>query len=217
MKSFFNFKQLRHVICALATMGLMAHANADNQYHVVLDTTKLVGSGWLDLQFNPGQAGATAAFADLTHFSGQLPFGQSPVLTGSVTGNLNNHAAFSNQSAYNDLFQAVNFGQVLSFDLRFSGAFLNTAGSFGTSFGLSLYGADQSSLLGNPDAASGSLLTFELMPAGASGQFAKVSPIVFDHAMLSVSAVPEPAEWLLLLAGLAMLSAISQARRGRIG
>lgn len=217
MKSFFNLKQIRHLICALATMGLMLNASADSQYHVVLDTTKLIGSGWLDLQFNPGQAGATSAFADLTHLSSKYPFGDSPILTGLVTGDLSSKAVFSNQSAYNDLFQALNFGQVISFDLRFSGAFLNTPGSFGTSFGLSLYGADQVSLLGNPDAASGSLLTFELMPANAIGQFGTVKPVVFDNAMLSVSAVPEPAEWLLLLAGFAVLAAVTQVRRGRLG
>jgi hypothetical protein len=217
MKSFFNLKQIRHLICALATMGLMLNASADSQYHVVLDTTKLVGSGWLDLQFNPGQAGATSAFADLTHLSSKYPFGDSPILTGLVTGDLSSKAVFSNQSAYNDLFQALNFGQVISFDLRFSGAFLNTPGSFGTSFGLSLYGADQVSLLGNPDAVSGSLLTFELMPAATAGQFGQVTPIVFDNAMLSVSAVPEPSEWLLMLVGLAMLGCIVRTQRGRIG
>ncbi|MFZ6749731.1 NF038129 family PEP-CTERM protein [Undibacterium sp. Ren11W] len=217
MKSFFNIKQIRHVICVLATMGLIANASADSQYHVVLDTSKLVGSGWLDLQFNPGQDGATAAIADLTHFSGQLSSGQSPVLSGSVFGDLTGNTVFSNQGAYNDLFQAVNFGQVLSFNLRFSGAFLTTPGSFGTSFGLSLYGADQVSLLGNPDPVSGSLLTFELMPAATSGQFGKVTPTVFDNAMLSVSAVPEPSEWLLMLVGLTMLGAIVRVQRWRIG
>lgn len=216
MKSIFSLKQMLRLICVLLTMGLIANASADSQYHVVLDTSKLVGSGWLDLQFNPGQASATAAIADLTHFSGQLSSGQSPILSGSVIGDLAGNAAFSNQGAYNDLFQAVNFGQVFSFNLRFSGAFLNSSGSVGTRFALSLYGADQVSLLGNPDAVSGSLLSFELMPAATAGQFGQVTNTVFDTTMLSVSAVPEPSEWLLMLLGFAMLAAISHVGRGRI-
>jgi hypothetical protein len=213
MKSLFELKHFARAMCLLALSGAAAHANADDQYHVVLDMSQLTGSGWIDLQFNPGQDGAAAAYANVTNFSGHLTAGQSPVWSGAVVGDLSNKLSFTNSTAYNDLFQSVDFGQIVSFDLRFGGAFLTTLGNVGSSFGLGLYGADQISLLGSGDAASGSLLTFELMPSSGTGQFGKVNSMVFDSAMVSVSAIPEPSEFLLFMAGLAVLAAANQRRR----
>jgi hypothetical protein len=107
-------------------------------------------------------------------------------------------------------------GQVISFDVTFSGAFLSTPSNIGTSFGLALYAADQSTVLGNGNAASGSLLSFELLAPTALGQFGSVTPVIYDAGLISVSsvsAVPEPSEWAMMVAGLAALGVIAQRRR----
>lgn len=207
MNAFIN--TLKKAVCGLALLGFAAHAAADNLYHVVLDATQLAGNGWLDLQFNPGQDGATLAYANVNHFAGQVTPGALEQAAGSVSGHFGgNNVLFTNNTAYNDLFTGVQFGQRISFDVHFSGPFLSTGGNAGTSFGLALYGADQATQLGHGDAASGSLLTFDLTP----GQHGSVTTTVFDGGLISVSAVPEPSEYLMMLAGLAALGVVARCR-----
>ncbi len=210
MQTFIKF--IRQALCSLTLLGLAAQANADTQFHVVLDTTSIAGSGWLDLQFNPGTDGAPAASAMLSQFQGALAAGDAQV-SGAVTGLLGGNVQFGNSTSYNDLFQSVRFGQVISFDVTFSGAFLTTPSNIGTSFGLALYAADQSTVLGNGNAASGSLLSFELLAPTALGQFGSVTPVIYDAGLISVSAVPEPSEWAMMVAGLAALGVMAQRRR----
>jgi hypothetical protein len=196
-------KLIRQALCSLTLLGLAAQANADTQFHVVLDTTSIAGSGWL------------AASAMLSQFQGALAAGDAQV-SGAVTGLLGGNVQFGNSTSYNDLFQSVRFGQVISFDVTFSGAFLSTPSNIGTSFGLALYAADQSTVLGNGNAASGSLLSFELLAPTALGQFGSVTPVIYDAGLISVSsvsAVPEPSEWAMMVAGLAALGVMAQRRR----
>ncbi len=214
MNTFSNFKITRQALAAFALCAVAAHAAAGNVYHVEINTTQLTGSGWLDLQFNPGNDTAPAAVASLSHFVGQLG-SDAPQIAGDVNGSLGNvgsQVSFANTTTYNDLFQSVRFGQRLSFDVSFSGSFLNSNNtSVGSSFGVALYGSDQVTVLGNGDANSGSLLTFQLLSTGSP--VGNISSVVYDPTLINVSAVPEASEWMMMVAGLGVLGALARRRK----
>ena len=210
-------KTLRQATLGLALLGLsaaaMAQQAANDLYRVVIDVTHLAGNGWLDLQFNPGQDGAPLAFANLTNIQGALTPGETAEVAGSVNGEFNGYGVrFTNDTSYNNLFQSVQLGQKISFDIQFSGPFKTATSNIGSSFGLALYTADQSNTIGNGDSLSGSLLTFSLNPA-SGGQFGNSSALVYDSALVSVTAVPEPSEWAMMLAGLAVLGVMVKRRQ----
>lgn len=209
-------KTLRQATLGLALLGLsaaaMAQQAANDLYRVVIDATHLAGSGWLDLQFNPGQEGAPLAFANLVNFRGAVTPGEVAQVAGSVSGQVGSGVLFTNNTAYNDLFQAVQFGQRISFDVHFSGPFKTADSSIGSSFGLALYAADQATAIGNGDSLSGSLLTFSLNPA-TGGLVGNTNAVVYDSALVSVTAVPEPSEWAMMVAGLAVLGVVAKRRQ----
>jgi hypothetical protein len=212
------FNVLRGTVLALAMLGAVGQAAAavdahPNQYHVVIDTTSLAGTGWFDLQLNPGLVSAPGAIATLSNFVGSLDNGQGAESSGDVAGSLPGTVQFGNSTAYNDLFHAVNFGSTFSFDIAFSGAFLNTTSNIGSSFGFAIYADDATTTLGNADAASGNVLQFNLLPAAGAGQYGYVSNTVYDAGLVSVSAVPEPSEWLLMASGIALLGFATRRRR----
>lgn len=184
----------RLIVQLFAVVALLAGgaACAAPTYHVALDTSAYSGTGWLDLQFNPGM-GALPASATVSNFSGLLASGLAPDLQGGVSGPFPGAVVFTNASGFNALFQAVVLGGAFSFDLRFSD---DAAASI---FALALYGDDQMTALGNGDAFTNSLVSFE------------GGPSVNDAAIVSVTEVtevPEPAVLLLLLAGLAGVVAV---------
>lgn len=197
----------------LAFMSSVASASViSTNYHVHLNSSGLSGTGWLDLQFNPGNDFAVGATATVRNFAGPLDASQSPQLSGDVSGSLPASVTFDNGSAYNDLFQAISLGSALDFDLTFTGDFLSHAGSVGTSFALSLYGDDQLSLLGNYDPNSGSLMKIDLTPPSSQGAAAAIDVIVSDAIAVQVQVIPEPGSVALWAAGLLLVVATS--RRG---
>lgn len=212
MTSHTIFGALRHALLVLF-FGLVAgQAAAANFYHVEIDSNIFAGSGWLDLQFNPGTSAATGATAAISGFSGLLDATQAPQVSGNVAGALTTAVNFGNGTAFNDLFQAVVFGGKFSFDVSFGGAFLNSPGNVGTTFAVSLYGADQTTILGRADAVTASLVKFDLTPAVAAGQFGRVNATVFDGSVIQVTAVPEPETYAMLLAGLALLGCMARRK-----
>lgn len=171
---------LKHLIAIVSLLAAgMASATT---LHVELDTSAYTGTGWLDLQFNPGLAPGTAS---VLNFSGALDAG---VLNdGDVSGALPGVVVLRNSEELNAVFQAIVLGGVFSFDVDF-------AGGLDSAFALALYDATQSMALGSADPLSGALMRFDL------GQ----GVTVYDAALVR-AVVPEPSSWLLLLAGAAVL------------
>ncbi|WP_317201874.1 NF038129 family PEP-CTERM protein [Janthinobacterium sp.] len=200
----------RRLTLALLMAGAAAVAAAApaSNYHVEIDTSRFSGAGFLDFAFIAGNAGAPAASATLSHFSGA--FGQLVTQEGDVSGALPGSLRFGTGAFYNDLFHSVTLGGKFSFDIQFGGAFLSTPGTTGTTFGVGLLDAGGGNYLGNP---GGNVVQFELMPSPGVGPGSVSGAGYSDFA--SISAVPEAGEWLMLSAGLGLLG--WRARRRQPG
>ncbi|SFV17541.1 NF038129 family PEP-CTERM protein [Pseudoduganella namucuonensis] len=175
--------------CGLASAGVV---------HVTIDTASFgAASGFLDM--NLGVSGAvplaTATVTNLVGFQGS-PYIDSWGVTAVAGG-----WRFRNDAS-NDLFQSVDFGGVLSFDLTFAGA-VDPMTNYISKFVVSAFGSDGFTPLGHYDPMTGALAEFAWTPgltAGADGHvFANLSD---PH----VRAVPEPGPWLLIGIGCAALA-----------
>ncbi|MBC7501494.1 MAG: NF038129 family PEP-CTERM protein [Herminiimonas sp.] len=216
MKNSNVVRALRDLSFALSLLLVVGTTSAA-PYQVHLDTNTLAGFGWLDLQFNPGQATAPAATATVSTFSGAVG-NEAPQVFGDVRGTLPGVVTFGNTTAFNNLFQKVNLGGLIDFSVDFSGAFLRTIDNIGTSFAVALYADDMMTPLGNADAA-GSLANFALFPASADGA-GQVTFTIADASIVSVvpgigKEVPEPGQVPLFILGLIALGMGSLPRRSK--
>ncbi len=196
-----------HFARSLLALALAASAGLSQAatFHAEIDTSAFTGSGWLDFQFFPGTAEAVGAAATLSHFTGA--FGIDYERRGG-SGSLANSVSLFNAGLGGNLFHSLTLGGKFGFDVSFSGDFVNTAGTVGTTFSVGLLGQDQSSYLGNPD---GALFKIELMPMNLN-----ISPEVLNNSISTVTAaVPEPASYALLLGGLAMVGLFARRRQVR--
>ncbi|MCC2972060.1 NF038129 family PEP-CTERM protein [Massilia sp. IC2-476] len=183
----------------LATSSLAALAGPIS-YHVNVDTTGRTGAGALDLMFHTFSS--TQVSATLSNFSGA--FGAASVAE-QVTFNPDGSIVLAN---------LPDFGSYLKFDLSLGGAFgfdilfsddqsLDT-GAESSLLSIGLY--DAAGVLGDPYG----IVQFELTPGQGIGTpyadaaFAQVSEVA--------AAVPEPADWLLMGTGLALLGASLRRR-----
>jgi hypothetical protein len=127
-------------------------------YNVTVDTSSVSGqTGYLDFQFNPGNATTQAATAQILNFTGGT-IGPPPSINGNVTGNLPNPVTIVNSTALNEDFQGFTYGSTFSFTLVLSGPAIdspNGTATAGTTFGLGLYDAGQNPILTNQGALSG--------------------------------------------------------------
>ncbi|RFP09630.1 MULTISPECIES: NF038129 family PEP-CTERM protein [unclassified Duganella] len=197
---------LRHAALALALSACAGLASAQT-LHVELNTASLGSSGFLDLQFNPANTPAIFASATISHLTG---FGD---LSGvALLGDVQQHASgfsFGNTTDYNDLFQAMSFGGKVGFDVTFGGLSDPSPAAIQSKFAVSFYGADRTTVLGNAN-PDGSLMSITWQPTAGAGA---LSSDITDHAVGSISAVPEPSAWAMLGAGLAL---VGFARRRKL-
>jgi MYXO-CTERM domain-containing protein len=173
----------------LALALLSGAATASPIYHVALDTTGTGGDGYMQIDF--------------------LPFGTTDVLTATISGltgaftgtpDLANVAqsggsyTFSSD-AFSEFFQAITLGGTFGFDVTFGGVPLD-AGSTGLTV----------SLLDDA-------FNYLALPAAQITLMAGEAPaIVADPAFAAVNKVPEPADWMLVAAGLFLLGAMQRRR-----
>jgi hypothetical protein len=210
-------RRFGHGLLALVLSACASFASAQT-YHVEIDTSSFgsfSSSGWVDMQFNPGNAGFAAASVSLSDFSGAFDSGSvsglTPQLSGGASGSLAGGYQIANSTSFNDVFNAVNFGGKISFDVSFSGAVAPSDQVVQSIFSVAAYGADQATALGNasPD---GSLMAFSWTPAVSAGRNGTVGITVFDPANAAVSAVPEVPVWLLMFAGVALVGFCARRR-----
>lgn len=190
---------------ALMASQIFSAAFAATSYAVNVDTGTLSGtSGYIDLQFNPGDLTAPTALADLANFNGSLTFNGSPTVDGDVTGAWPGAVLFGNSAALNAALQPVTFGSGFNFDVTFSGDYETAFGGSATRFSLGLLDSNLDPLATIDPI--GTILQFELTPGGA------VTATTFDAdsngtaSVVTLSAVPLPAALPLLASALALLS-----------
>ncbi|GGY85156.1 NF038129 family PEP-CTERM protein [Pseudoduganella plicata] len=206
---------LRHAAAALVLALSGGYAFADTTLDVSIRTADFgVSSGWLDLQFNgPGVGLAPAATVTLTDFVG-FDAGAQVITAGNVGGSLAAGYVIGNDAGWNDLFHAVSYGNVLSFKVTFAGD-VDLSGNIGQSiFGILAYGPDQTTLLGNPASADGTLGTITWTPATVVGGAGAVDFAIHASA-IDIAPVPEPSAWLMMGIGAMLVAGAARRRAAR--
>lgn len=193
------------VLLACAVMPV--HADTVT-YSVVVNTSSQTGNaGYVDLELNAGSLGAQDITATVIAFDGATlnpgdPNNDAINTTGSLPGPL----SFDNQIA-NDYFEALTFGNQLSFLVTLSGDGVSASGAStsasGTDLQLSFLDSSQSNFLFSNDPSG----TAALIGVAADG-----TSSVTTQPGTTVAATPEPATVSLLGLSLAFME---MARRWR--
>ena len=204
-------KQLLSIASALLLACAVVPAHADTvTYSVTVNTSSQAGNGgYIDLELNAGSLGAQDITAVVNGFNGAVlipgdPNNQASGTTGSLPGPL----SFDNQTG-NDYFEALTFGNELSFLVTLSGDGVSTSGAStsnsGTIFQLEFLDSGQNNFLFSND------------PNGIAAEIDVAADGTLSSAGqpgVSVAATPEPAT--LSLVGLAgVLVRVAQRRKQR--
>ncbi len=200
---------MRHLIKLFACQSLFAALalTAPISYSVYADTQAFMGTtGSLDFQFNPGPLGAQPAVVTLNVFSG--PFGSgAATATGDVTGQLPPSVAIGNSTGFNDYFREYTFGPFVSFTVTFSGPAVDSplpGFPSGSTFAFALFSDAAGTvplLTGQFADPNGFAALIDLTPNGGT------YVTTFQPGDAKVNQIPEPAPWLMLSAGLAVVAA----------
>lgn len=190
-------KHLRHVVLALglAAASLTAGATVLPTYHISVANTVTPDVAYIDFLFSSID-GAAPVTATLSNFTG-MPLDELDRQC-AVSGTTDSFV-IGNAGACNYLLLAVN--GPFAFDLNFSEGFLDFASTFASNsdFSIALYDSDN-----NIYGADTGTLDFALSNQG----------VVFTSAssVVGVAAVPEPADWALMLTGLAFVVAVTRRK-----
>lgn len=193
---------VKHKLASILSRGALALALAAGcgpasagVIHVTIDTASFgASSGFVDMNFSTSD-NVPLETATVSNFAG---FQSSPYIESWGVTAVAGGWQFSNHVS-NDLFQSVDFGGLLSFDLAFAGE-IDPVTSYVSKFVVSAFGSDGFTPLGNYNPVNGALAEFAWTPgisAGADGQ------IGFNVADANVTVLPEPGQCLLFGIGLA--------------
>lgn len=193
----------KSLFAGLITLFASTAAVAESLY-INVDTRSLTGqSGWLDLQFNPGDVDAPPATAIITAIATDGSAIGAATLTGDASGGLGSTITLGNGAFLNDYLQGFAFGSTLSFTVDWN--MPNPAPGAtvaGSAFSLSFYDENFNSLLADP--VWGATLVSNLNGDGTLELLAKSAPVSLSTT--APATVPEPGTVALLLAGIAMLA-----------
>lgn len=205
MRSFPSF--LRNLLAVLVLACGTGAAVAGPTYHVNIDTSAFAGPGIIEFYLSRDGA-APQSMATLSNFAGA--FGAEHDRDGDVTGDIPGNVVFGSTDGFNFLDQMASFGGAFSFDIEFDGDFASTASSITSFFSVALFNEDMSAYLG----AQSDLVLFSLVPMGgiapAGVSFEVFGPIA---SVTAATAVPEPSELALMLAGLSMMGLVIRRRQ----
>ncbi len=196
---------VRRVALAMALAAGTSLASA-GVIHVAVDTSNFgVASGFLDMQLSASSNVplATAVVSNMVGFDSNAfidSWGVTPVAGGYQ---------FRNDTS-NDLFHAVAFGGILSFDLTFDGVY-DPVTQYVSHFVVSAF-SEANALLGNYDPVTGALAEFTWTPALMAGGEGSVGVGLSDPG---VHIVPEPADALLMGVALAAMAVMLRRRAPR--
>src|SRR5687767_1070344 len=108
-------------------LGAASTAQANTIYHVVFDTSSLIGNAsgpfYLDFQFidgsGLGNANNTAILGNFDFGGGSA--GGAVTSFGGVSGNLGSQITFTDSFFFNEFFQSFTPGSIFAFDLTLTG------------------------------------------------------------------------------------------------
>jgi hypothetical protein len=167
------------LLLTLAVLSILGPPNRASAGRIVfsvsVDTSAIVGQqGFLDLQFNPGGAGALPTTATVTNFTTDATLlaslnGTTAGTDGDATGTLPGTLTINNTFILNDVFQPVTYGSVVDFTVTLSGQGVDQPNPAlpGSAFALTLYASDFATPLLTTD-PSGSVATINLNPNGST-------------------------------------------------
>ena len=190
-------KVLSNLILAAALL-FAGSSRADLIYQIDLDTSSLVGNGYIELSL-AGLDDAPNAIAIVT--SGSNAFGAVVDQFGDVSGDLTNSVQLASALGMADMLQEVSFGTLLPLQLQLSGDWLTALADAGITFAIKLWSEDWLPLL--TEDGAGDLLRLELLPGGIINTHVLSSAVTVQP----VISVPAPAAAALLLFGLFAVAA----------
>jgi hypothetical protein len=185
-------------------------------YGVTVNTSSISGTaGSLDFQFNPGPLVTQAASLQILSFASNGSLAGSPSLTGDVTGGpMPATLAFDNGTGFNDYFEGLTFGSILSFNVSLFGPALSAPDGASTSgsvfaFGMFSDGAGTVPVL-TSDTTDGFAFTVNVNLDGTTTVANSSSQTTVAQA---TAAVPEPSTFSLIALATGVCLAFRSRRR----
>lgn len=195
---------IRKCLLAIALAGTALGAIAGpTSFHVDINTTTLSGAGLISLSFSKlGLAGPVTA--QVSNFMG-------PISTVTGTGSAATAGGYSianGPGTDNFLdFEAL-FGGTFSFDIAFTGNFMDETGLDTSSLFVSLLDFGYNSLAGDPLFG---VASFTVQPG--VGIVAKADFPAFAAINANATAVPEPSSMLMMMTGLGLVGFTARRRK----